>query len=81
MGDVVDLNAGISVSLDPIRVLNNAMDKGLETVVVIGFTTDGQFYLASSKPDALGAFFLLKEAEKKLMETCRRVGANEDWAE
>ena len=52
---------------DPGAVLADALDRKLETVVVIGFHEDGSFYFSSSSPDGGDALWLLRAAELKLM--------------
>ena len=40
-----------SAYLDPGAVLADALDRKLETLIVVGFHEDGSFYFSSSTPD------------------------------
>lgn len=51
------------------RVLDRATDVGLETVVIIGFTPAGEFYLASSAADGGNIAWLLTRALHKLHQS------------
>lgn len=51
------------------RVLGRALDAGLETAVVIGFTPAGEFYLASSAADGGNIAWLLTRALHKLHQS------------
>ena len=56
-----------SAYLDPGAVLSDALDRKLETLIVVGFHEDGSFYFSSSTPDGGDALWLLWAAELKLM--------------
>lgn len=67
MGDVVDLNCITKLPLDPQRVLEKAKERGLTSVVIIGFKEDGEEYFASSEPSGPEVLWLLERAKKKLL--------------
>jgi len=69
MGDVVEM-AGLVTVLDipPTRILAKAAAAKLESVVVIGFDKEGDFYFASSKADGSDVLWLIELAKKKLLE-------------
>jgi hypothetical protein len=51
------------------RVLTAAMDIGLASVVVIGYTQDGEkFWFAASEPDGPSTLWALEQAKRKLLE-------------
>ena len=56
-----------SAYLDPGAVLADALDRKLETLIVVGFHEDGSFYFSSTTPDGGDALWLLRAAELKLM--------------
>jgi hypothetical protein len=67
MGEVV--TGGFITRLDcpPERVLEAAIGK-VTDAIVIGWDNDGEFYFASSKAGGPEVLWLLKLAEKKLLE-------------
>lgn len=66
MGDVVGLGK-IGVDLHPDFILNKALGE-LDNVVVIGFDKDGELYFASSDSGGGDVLWLLKKAEKLLLD-------------
>lgn len=56
-----------SLDLDAQRVLQAALDEGLERAIIIGRTQDGDFYFASSKSDGGEVLWELEVARLKLM--------------
>jgi hypothetical protein len=65
MGDVQLFPGITSLPTDPDRILESAMGK-LETVVMVGITEDGEFYFASSDPDAAQATWHLQRGIYRL---------------
>jgi hypothetical protein len=60
---------GISrLDLPAERVLQAAIDARVETVVVLGYDADGEFYFASTKGDGGEVIWLMEIAKKKLLE-------------
>jgi hypothetical protein len=57
------------LDMPPERILEAAKEKGLEGVVVMGFTADGKEYFASSYADGGTVLWLMKRCEKALLET------------
>lgn len=55
------------LDLDPQRVLAAAAERGLERVVLAGYTKDGEEYFASSVADGGDALWLLKRCERALL--------------
>lgn len=68
MGDVVDL--GVTTTQPPPvnKVLTAAAARGLETVLVVGLTAEGETYLALSSSDAERAVFLLEVAKYQVIQ-------------
>lgn len=50
------------------RAIEAAASANLETVVVIGWDADGDFYFASNKADGGDVLWLLELAKRKLFE-------------
>lgn len=67
MGDVVELGVVTTLDIPPDKILNGAMGK-LSNVVVIGETEDGKDFFAASKSDAQNTVFLLEWAKHRLMK-------------
>jgi hypothetical protein len=57
------------LDMPPERILEAAKEKGLEGVVVIGFTAEGAEYFASSYADGGTVLWLLERSKKALLET------------
>lgn len=64
--NVADLTVITTLDMDPDRVLQQAVGK-MDEVVIIGFDKDGNEYFASSKSDAGDILFHLERAKHKLM--------------
>ena len=65
--NVVDFDGITKLDLDPDRVLEGAKGQ-LEAVIVIGYTSDGEEYFASSKADGGTTLWLLERCKKQLLE-------------
>lgn len=50
------------------RVLQSAIDAKIESAVVLGYDSDGEFYFASTKADGGEVMWLMEIAKKKLLE-------------
>jgi hypothetical protein len=50
------------------RILDGAMKKDLESVVVLGWTQEGDLYFAASQADGGDVLWLLKKSEKMLLD-------------
>jgi hypothetical protein len=68
MGDVVNLPVITTLDLPPERILQAAMDKDLDEVVIVGFDKNGELYFASNKSDGGGVLWLFELAKKALLE-------------
>lgn len=67
MTNVVQFPGETTLDIDPERILEGAKGK-LESVLVVGFTKDGEDYFASSSADAADAIFHLERAKHLLMK-------------
>lgn len=67
MGEVVDLGNITKLDLDPDRLLQKAIGK-MDEVIIIGFDKDGAEYFASSKADAAPVIYHLERAKHRLMK-------------
>jgi len=56
------------LDIPPGRILAKASEAELESAVVVGFDKNGDFYFASSLAAGPEVLWLLKLAEKKLLE-------------
>jgi hypothetical protein len=50
------------------KLLKKAEDQNFSTVVIAGFTPEGDFRFSSSLPDAPDVLWILECAKKRLME-------------
>lgn len=75
--NVVALPVITTLDIEPKRMLNAAMKSDLDSLVMIGFTQDGEFYFASNRGDAGTVMFLMETAKYKLLEICREMGIRE----
>ena len=68
MGDVVTLKQITRLDLPPERILNGALEKGLDVAIVVGVDRDGEFYFAGSAADGSETLWWLEIAKKRLLE-------------
>lgn len=66
--NVILLPVETKLDIPPERVLNAAIDHGLDTVVIVGFDNNEEFYFAVSEPDRRAVLWLLERAKKELLE-------------
>jgi len=66
--NVVEFGGITKLDLDPDRLLQKAMGR-LSEVVIIGFDKDGGEYFAASKADAGDTLYHLDRARHRLMKT------------
>lgn len=64
--NVVELDVVTKLDLNPDRVLNGAIGE-LESVVVLGYTKDGDEYFASSLSDGGTVLWLMERSKTKLL--------------
>ena len=68
MGEVVEGNFITRLDIPAERILQKALEAGLETVVITGYDADGNEYFASSVADGGETLWLLERAKKQLLE-------------
>lgn len=68
MSNVVILPVVTRLDGDAARTIEAAADADLETVVVIGWNTAGDFYFASNKSDGGDVLWLLELSKRRLFE-------------
>lgn len=66
--NVVTWPAPTRIDVPVERVMQAASDASLETAIVIGWDSSGQFYFKSSAADGGDVLWLLEVARKKLLE-------------
>ena len=69
---VVDLDCITTLDIPVERILERAARADLESVVVIGWTKEGDYYFASSHADGADVLWLIEVTKKKLLSatTC-----------
>ena len=68
MGDVVLIGCITKLDLDADLVLKAALDKGLGSVVILGYDADGDEYFSSSIADGGSVLWLMERLKKQLLE-------------
>lgn len=68
MGEVIELDIVTRLDIPPEKILRKAAKKELTDVLVIGWDAAGDFYFASSMAAGPDCLWLIKLAEKGLME-------------
>jgi len=71
MGDVQFLGVETTLDVPPGRVLQRAIDAGLEQVIVIGIGADGPYH-ASSTADSAEIIFRMELFKRELLERAAR---------
>lgn len=66
--NVVPFNGLTRLDLPPERVLARAIEEGLKSAVVVGWTADGKTYFASSLADSAEIIYLFERAKHDLLK-------------
>lgn len=66
--NVVPLNGLTRLDVPADRVLSSAIDAGLKSAVVIGWTEDGKTYFASSLADSAEIIYLFERSKHDLLK-------------
>ena len=69
MGEVVELGCVTRLPVPPDKILKQAAEGNLTSVVVIGYDADGDFWFASSDADGGAVLWLLELTKKRLFES------------
>ena len=67
MGEIVILNTITRLDLPPERILDAAKKADLESVVIIGYTKEGEYYGASSLADGGDVLWLMEITRDRLL--------------
>jgi hypothetical protein len=67
MGEVVTFPGITKLNVPPERILKKAIEADLESVIVSGFTKDGQLYCCSSVADGGNTLWLCEMFKQQLM--------------
>lgn len=65
--NVINLSMVTYNDIDPNKILIDAINEGMEEVVVLGYTKDGTEYFASSKADGADTLWHLQRAQTRLL--------------
>jgi hypothetical protein len=66
--EIHNLNCITRLDIPADRVLQAALDAGLQAVIIVGWNQDGQLYTASSYADGGDALWLVEKFKKRLLE-------------
>lgn len=66
--EIIIANIPTRLDLPCERILNHALDTGLESVVVMGWDKDGEFYFAHSSADGGEVLWLIEGAKRALLD-------------
>lgn len=69
MADVIDLPVITTLDIPAERILSSAIEKGIETAVVVGWDKEGELYFASSVADGGEVLWLLEKAKQALLKS------------
>lgn len=64
--NIIELGCITRLDIPPEKILRKALERGLESVVIVGVTKDGDEYFASSTPDGGEAIYWLQRGIWKL---------------
>ena len=65
--NVIELDGETTLDIPVERVISGALEKDLETVIVLGWNEEGEMYLASSTGSRPNMYYLLDSAKVALM--------------
>ena len=68
MSDITDIGIATTMDTSVERTLYRASEKCLKSVIVMGWTEDGDIYFKSSKADGGDVLWLMENAKKSLLE-------------
>ena len=68
MSKIVELPVITKLDIPVERILRRAQEADLESVVVIGFTADGDFWFSSTQADGGDVIWLLEKAKLELLQ-------------
>lgn len=68
LGNIIYLGGITKLDVLVERVLQGALDSDLESVVLVGYTKEGEEYFASSIADGGTCLWLLEKLKKRLLE-------------
>jgi hypothetical protein len=67
--NVVNFTGITTLDMEPKRVLDGALGKGLAAVVILGYDLDGKEWFSSSLADGAEVLWLLERLKLKLLTT------------
>jgi hypothetical protein len=73
MGDVVKFPGLTRLDIPAKRVLQEALKANLETVIISGFTEDGEIYTVSSSADGGNALWLAEQFKRALLNAADEI--------
>lgn len=79
MGDVVEGRFITRLKTSPDKAIEAAAEYGLESVVILGFKKDGEFYFASSEPGTPETLYFLERGRHELLKMEDRL-SEELWS-
>lgn len=65
--NIIHLDVLTTLDIPPERVLSGAIEADLDTVVVIGWTRDDEFWASASTSDVADLLLLLEMLKKELL--------------
>ena len=67
MGDVVQIPVGHCGPIEPAKIVETATTEEFESVMVVGWTKDGNLYVGMSDASIPNALFLMEHVKQELM--------------
>jgi hypothetical protein len=71
--NIVNFTGVTRLDLPPERIAKALLKADLDTIVVCGFTQEGEFYFSSNRADAGSVIFLLEKAKLELFKICEEM--------
>ena len=66
--NVIPINCGTTLDIPVEKVLNGALKAELDVVILVGSTSEGELYFASSSGDETKVLWLIEKAKKDLLD-------------
>ena len=68
MGDVINFNGVTKLDIDPQGVIDGANQADLESVVIMGYNKEGDYYFSSSIASGAEVLWLIENLKKLLLD-------------
>lgn len=77
MGDIIQFPGPTAAPIPPATILEKAAEREFTSIVVMGFTADGDLYAASSTSDGGEVLWMMERAKRRMHEWADKQEAEE----